>query len=639
MIHNKPKALISYQKQAPVMSRFIIFSVILFFVILITGSIAFILSMRQIIRSNKGIELSQLVEIERVKLETSVNNEVVIVLQMSNSPLIARYFANPNAPELRQMALEEIMSYRRSFASEIIFWISDVDKMFYYNDVDPYLMDPYNPDNYWYNMTLYDTEIYNFNINYNPDLNVTNLWINAPVFDPYGKPIGMLGTGIDITTYLEMVNQNLADRASIFLFNAAGEITGARDPEMVEEKRNIDDELWIGGEGILSLAKTFAPYETQILDTPFGRIAIGTVPLLEWFSVAIMPDSLADYNTAMTAFFIVVLVVIMVVFIIFNVFIFGLLQPLRKSMIEAEEANRAKTAFLANMSHELRTPLNVVIGLTDLIMEENNLTNGITENLHKIGKAGTTLLGIVNDILDFSKVESGKLTLTPTEYQTPSLLNDVITLIVTRLGEKPITFSLNISDDFPRKLFGDDLRVKQIFNNLLSNALKYTQEGKIELTVNCCSAGTDERDTDLWMEIIVSDTGIGISKENMEKLFSDYYQVENNASRRIEGTGLGLSITRLLVELMDGSISVESELGKGSVFLTRFRQGFVDTNTIGHETAEKLRRFRYAEEKLTGSKKLVRLDLSHTKVLVVDDMQTNLDVAAGLLSKYKMQVD
>ena len=147
----------SHKKQIPVMSRFIIFSAVFFLIILTGGSAAFMLSMRQIIRSNKGIELLQLLEIERVKLETSVNNEVVIVLQMANSPLIARYFSNPEDSELNELAVDELLSYRRSFASEIIFWISDIDKLFYYNDLEPYLMNPYVPENYWYNMTLYDT--------------------------------------------------------------------------------------------------------------------------------------------------------------------------------------------------------------------------------------------------------------------------------------------------------------------------------------------------------------------------------------------------------------------------------------------------------------------------------------------------
>jgi len=301
---------------------------------------------------------------------------------------------------------------------------------------------------------------------------------------------------------------------------------------------------------------------------------------------------------------------------------------------EAESHLKSKSEFLANMSHELRTPLNVVIGLTDLILEDDRLEKYVTRNLIKISNAGSTLLSIVNDILDFSKIESGKLTLSPVEYYTSSLLNDVVTLVITSLGEKPITFRLNINDDLPVKLHGDDLRVKQIFTNLLSNAIKYTHEGSIELSVHC----THEDDT-LWMEIVVSDTGIGIRGEDLRNLFMDYYQVDAKANRNIEGTGLGLPITKRLVELMDGEIRAESEYGKGTTFRLRIRQGFVDNTPIGAELADKLRNFSYTDDKRIVTKRLVRLNLSYAKVLVVDDMQTNLDVATGLLSKYKMQVD
>jgi len=307
----------------------------------------------------------------------------------------------------------------------------------------------------------------------------------------------------------------------------------------------------------------------------------------------------------------------------------------RKAMEnEIIAASRAKSDFLANMSHEIRTPLNVIIGLTDLTLEDDHLDNHVIENLTKITNAGTTLLSIVNDILDFSKIESGKLNIAPIEYYMSSLLNDVITLVITRLGEKPITFSLNISDDLPIKLYGDDLRVKQILTNLLTNSVKYTNRGKIELTVKCVREGSI-----MWMYISVSDTGIGIREDDLQKLFLDYYQVDAKANRNIEGTGLGLPITKRLVDLMHGEIHAESEFGKGTTFSLRIRQGFVDEHTIGHDLAEKLRNFHYAENKRIITKRLVRPDLSYARVLVVDDMQTNLDVASGLLRKYKMQVD
>jgi len=302
--------------------------------------------------------------------------------------------------------------------------------------------------------------------------------------------------------------------------------------------------------------------------------------------------------------------------------------------IKADAENKNKSAFLANMSHEIRTPLNVVIGLTSLILEDERLDKHTTDNLVKISNAGVTLLSIVNDILDFSKIQSGKLTLSPVEYYTASLLNDIATLTLTRLGEKPIQFHLDITDDLPNKLFGDDLRIKQVLTNLLTNAIKYSQQGHIILKVRSVREGGV-----VWVDFAVSDTGMGMTKDNIKHLFSDYYQVDDKANRHIEGTGLGLAITKRLVEMMEGQINVESEKGKGSIFSFRIKQGFIDDSVLGTDVTEKIKSFSYTDNKRIITQKLVRVNLSYAKVLVVDDMQTNLDVASGILRKYKMQVD
>ena len=318
-------------------------------------------------------------------------------------------------------------------------------------------------------------------------------------------------------------------------------------------------------------------------------------------------------------------------------------RELETAMEAAETASRSKSAFLANMSHEMRTPMNVVVGLTDLMLEEDDPTVNMRDNLNKVSKAGNTLLGLINDVLDISKIEAGRLELMPVQYELPSLLSDVIALNIIRIEERPITFILDVDGDLPFSLYGDDLRVKQIINNLLSNAFKYTQKGTVTLGVKCLpDLSPDQSGTvgqNVWMTMYIMDTGIGIRKEDMDKLFTDYNQVDIRTHRRIEGTGLGLSITKMLVEHMSGEISVESEYGKGSLFRFRIRQGFPSEQVIGEEIAENLRSFRYAEDKRIASKKLVRPNLSYARVLVVDDMQTNLDVAAGLLGKYKMLVD
>ena len=301
---------------------------------------------------------------------------------------------------------------------------------------------------------------------------------------------------------------------------------------------------------------------------------------------------------------------------------------------DAKSASRAKSAFLANMSHELRTPLNVIIGLTDLMIEEKGVSDSVKENLVTVSNAGGTLLSIVNDILDISKIESGRFGLIPTEYHTPSLLNDTMILLNTYIGEKPIAFKLHISEDLPAMLYGDELRVKQIMNNLLSNSVKYTHAGTVELSVECALDGKDA-----WVDISVKDTGIGIRAEEVKNLFADYYQADAMTNRKTEGTGLGLSIVRRMAQMMDGNVTVESEYGKGSTFRVRLRQGFVNDKKIGADVAEKLTNFNYSDTKRQTSNKLVRVNLDGAVVLVVDDMQNNLDVASGLMRKYEMKVD
>jgi signal transduction histidine kinase/ActR/RegA family two-component response regulator len=444
-----------------------------------------------------------------------------------------------------------------------------------------------------------------------------------------------------------MVYQNVGDKIELYFFNGLGEITGASDIDLVSNKVDIRKVLDDKGISTFSEAIHLKPGEIKTYDAPNGKLAIGTVPLLEWYMVAFMADSISDYNTAMTALFLVVLVLLLVIFIIFNMAISGYLKSLRETMESLKVASEAKSRFVANMNHEMRTPMNAIVGLTDLMMEEDSMSASSKETLRKINTAGNTLMGLISDVLDISKIETGKLELMPEQYGLASLLNDIITLNMIRIGEKPIIFKLDINEDIPRTLFGDDLRVKQILNNLLSNAFKYTKEGTVTLNVDFkregSHGGLDERSDSaaggVWVSFSIIDTGIGIREENLSKLFSNYNQVDTSTNRESDGTGLGLDITKKFVELMAGEITAESEYGKGSTFRVRIRQGFVSDAPMGSETVENLRNFRYSERKRQAQGKIKRMDLSYARVLVVDDFPTNLDVASGMLRKYKMQVD
>ena len=318
-------------KRTSIKRKLLGFSIAFFLVILITGSVAFILAMQDITRSGKAQELQQTIELKKMKLESSVLGEIAIAMKMAGSPLIQRYFVNPEDHELEKIAFEEIAGYRRAFAGNTVFWVNDIDKKFYSDDAYAFTVNPEDPGNYWYKMTLNETEKYNFNINYNPDLKKILLWINAPVFDSKKKPIGILGTGIDLTTFAESIYQNYSGDAGLYLFNGAGEITGAKDMSLVTSKALIGDVLGKTGAEMLSRAKELSQDGMKTFIIPDGVVTVGTIPSIGWYIAMVQPLSMSDFlNSHMTAVFSVMMAVIALTFIIFNVFLHSLFKPLRK---------------------------------------------------------------------------------------------------------------------------------------------------------------------------------------------------------------------------------------------------------------------------------------------------------------------
>lgn len=311
-----------------------------------------------------------------------------------------------------------------------------------------------------------------------------------------------------------------------------------------------------------------------------------------------------------------------------------LTRQLHTALKDLAEANNAKRNFLTQMSHEIRTPLNAVTGLSELALSDLDQGHDITDKLEKIHSAGLAILSIASDILDVSHIESGHFEIHPAPYDTPSLINDIVTLTIARASEKPIAFKLYLDENLPEMLSGDAQRIKQIFNHLLSNAFKYTNSGTVQWHV------TFERDDeDIWLVSNVRDTGVGIKKEAIQKLFMDYGQAEAAPLHHAEGTGLGLAISKRLVEIMDGTIRVESEYGKGSTFYVRLRQSRVPCQPIGKTIADNLMTFRYTLTRRGNHAKPARIDLSSARLLVVDDIQTNLDVAKGMLNPYRASID
>jgi len=322
-------------------------------------------------------------------------------------------------------------------------------------------------------------------------------------------------------------------------------------------------------------------------------------------------------------------------------------ELLHEALNAAKIASAAKSSFLANMSHEIRTPMNAVLGITEILLQDATLAPDIREALSKIYNSGDLLLSIINDILDLSKIEAGKLDLTPNKYEVASLINDTVTLNMMRVGSKPIEFVLSVDENIPSSLIGDELRIKQVLNNLLSNAFKYTEKGIVKLTVALSEkdagdapdplrSGTDEA---TGLVFIVSDTGQGMSGEQLAKLFDEYSRFNMEANRTTEGTGLGMSIVQNLVGLMSGEMSVKSEVGWGTVFTVRLPQVSVGSGVLGKELVESLQNFRISDIKQSRKTQIVYEPMPYGKVLIVDDAETNLYVARGLMAPYELTIE
>lgn len=344
-----------------------------------------------------------------------------------------------------------------------------------------------------------------------------------------------------------------------------------------------------------------------------------TLPLFLFIGVIFIELMLSMTGTQLL---LITLSMSLVVFLMYNTIEnpdVKMLEEVSLAKEAAERANNAKTDFLSNMSHEIRTPLNAIVGFSESL-KDDNIIEEAKEKVEDIIMASNNLLDIVNGILDISKIEANKLEIINKEYDIYSMLDELIALTKARIGDRSLEFRANIDKSIPSVLYGDNIRLKQIILNILTNAVKYTKEGFVELTVSSVI-----KDNVCRLIISVEDSGIGIKEESLPKLFSKFERLNVEKSLTIEGTGLGLAITKKLVELMNGKIVVQSVYGQGSKFTVS-----IDQRIIAIEKPL------IKETKVSESKVI---NANGAKILIVDDNELNIKVASTLLKKYNFKID
>lgn len=302
----------------------------------------------------------------------------------------------------------------------------------------------------------------------------------------------------------------------------------------------------------------------------------------------------------------------------------GIMKELKD---QAESANRAKSVFVSNMSHEIRTPMNAIVGLTEVLLRRERDAED-KQYLMNIKSSGEALLDIINDLLDFSKIEAGKFEIVKDAYDVAQMMRDIEVIGKTRIGDKNVTLVMDIDRQIPKLLYGDGLRIRQVILNIMNNAVKYTEEGTVTLSVRQEACDGEN----VQLQVSVADTGQGIRQEDLDGLFDAFTQVDIKKNQGKEGTGLGLAISRQLVELMGGQLRVESEYGKGSRFYFTLREGVRSTEAIGDYTRTQAQTEQADEDIFT-------FQAPDAQILLVDDNEINQEVAKALMEPFAMQID
>lgn len=442
--------------------------------------------------------------------------------------------------------------------------------------------------------------------------------------DKTGEFLGNFGIDFYMDKLVDILGASYEDDGYAFLVDAQGEIINHPygSYQMSEDTIvNVNDIEY-------SDVELNAEYTSIVKDYDGNnKLVLASTDVVSGFSVYVVSSIWKIFGRVLIYGLLCILLFVGCVVLIFN-FVTRMIVWQEKVNTELKEtadvaiaAGKAKSQFLAQMSHEIRTPINAVLGMNEMILRESE-SKDITEYATNIRGAGTTLLALINSILDFSKIEDGKMEIIPVNYDTSSMINDLVNAISERAAGKGLDFDVEIDEKLPASLYGDDVRIKQVITNLLTNAVKYTESGSVKLKIKELSREKDN----ISIRVEVKDTGIGIKDEDREKLFESFMRLDEERNRNIEGTGLGISIVTKLLNMMNSSLEVESVYGKGSTFGFTINQKIVDSAPIGMYK-NRLEKSRQNELNETF------LYVPDAKILVVDDNGMNLKVASGLMKR------
>lgn len=561
------------------------------------------------------------------QISSNLNEPIVVARTMACDAFLDNFIKEESTmseEEAIQIMQQYLSRLKGGLSYDSAFLVSARSRRYYTYEGLNKIVDPENDSHdIWYSLFVEKGAAYDLDVD-SDEMN-GNLWtvfVNARIEDGNGELLGVCGVGVQMTNLQELFLKCEKEYGvKINLVDSEGMV------QVDTQDINIEN-AWITTD---ALGREEAEaYHTQTLANGEFAVTKYIEPLGWYLVVQSNPTSISKKYVH------VIILNIALFLLVMGVLFFMITAILKRSKKEREDreklllmseralaASEAKSSFLSSMSHEIRTPINTVLGMNEMILREACDKN-ILEYSSNIDNAGRTLLSLINSILDFSKIEEGKMEIIPVEYDTVSVINNLVAAVSERAKEKGLEFYADIDKDLPARMVGDDVRLSQVIMNILTNAVKYTREGFIRLTIK----PENKSGKSIELYVAVEDSGIGIKKEELPKLFESFERLDEVKNRCIEGTGLGMAIVSNLLKMMDSKIEVQSEYGRGSLFFFSIRQEIADATPVGdYKKRPNISIKQNEAESFTAPE---------AQVLVVDDNEMNLKVAKNLLGLFKI---